>query len=233
MRKPVVIIALDDDNDAAMYALVDKLNPNDCALKVGKTLYTRYGPALVKNVQTRGFKIFLDLKFHDIPKQVAGACQAAADLGVWMLTLHASGGTNMMTAARKAVAGYADHAPLLMAVTILTSLDEPALKAVGFNQAPADAVLNLASLAQEAGMDGVVSSPQELSVLRAHCKSDFKLLTPGIRPPNLAVSNDDQARVLTAKQACELGADYLVIGRPITQADNPENALKNILLDIK
>jgi orotidine-5'-phosphate decarboxylase len=224
MNKSKIIVALDYSSEHAAMQLVDKLNPELCRLKVGKELFTRCGPSLVKNIVAADFDVFLDLKFHDIPNTVAKACEAAAELGVWMLNVHSLGGEAMMQAARKALA-Y-ENAPLLIAVTLLTSSGEKELKALGIEQTPAQFVSRLATMTKNAGLDGVVCSAQEASLLKQQCGDDFLLVTPGIRPENTA--SDDQNRVMTPQQAINNGSDYLVIGRPVTQAEDPVQ----ILLDI-
>jgi orotidine-5'-phosphate decarboxylase len=196
-----------------------------CRLKVGKELFTRAGPQLVEELVARGFGVFLDLKFHDIPNTVASACHAAADLGVWMLNVHALGGERMLLAAREGCA-RAGHAPLLVAVTILTSMDAQDLTAVGLAGSPEENVLRLATLAQRCGLDGVVCSSRETTLLRERIGPDFTLVTPGIRPAGS--QQDDQRRVMTPRQAISSGASYLVIGRPVTQADDPVSVLRTV-----
>ncbi len=220
-----VIVPLDfPDTDAAL-ALAARLDPRLCRVKVGKELFTAAGPTVVSRLQERGFEVFLDLKFHDIPNTVAGACRAAARLGVWMLNVHASGGEAMMRAAREAVAGAAKP-PLLIGVTILTSLSAADLERIGFAGTPEENVLRLAGLTHACGLDGVVCSALEAPRLRAAFGAAFKLVTPGIRLDGSAA--DDQARVVTPREAMRLGADYLVIGRPIAQARDPVAALESI-----
>jgi orotidine-5'-phosphate decarboxylase len=226
---PRVVVALDFPQGSAALALADRLDPTRCRLKVGKELFTAGGPALVQGLVRRGFGVFLDLKFHDIPATVAGACRAAAGLGVWMLNVHASGGRAMMEAARDAVATGHD-APKLIAVTLLTSMTDRDVTEVGFSGSAMDVVQRLASLAQSSGLDGVVCSGQEAARLRSACGRGFCLVTPGIRP--LAGRADDQKRVMTPRDALAAGADYLVIGRPITQAADPIGALAAINDDI-
>jgi orotidine-5'-phosphate decarboxylase len=220
-----IIVALDFPGAAAALALAARLDRRRCRLKVGKELFTRAGPDLVRTLVGRGFDVFLDLKFHDIPNTVAGACAAAADLGCWMINVHASGGREMMTAARRGVDGAARR-PLLIAVTLLTSLGETDLADLGIAGTPADAVLRLARLALEAGMDGVVCSPEEIPVLRRHLPADFLLVTPGIRPAG--AERGDQRRTSTPAAAVAAGANYLVVGRPVTQAPDPLAALAAI-----
>ncbi|HUO44827.1 MAG TPA: orotidine-5'-phosphate decarboxylase [Burkholderiales bacterium] len=228
-RSPRVIVALDLAPDAAL-ALAARLSPRACRLKVGKELFTAAGPALVEKLAARGFDVFLDLKFHDIPNTVAGACRAAAALGVWMLNVHALGGRAMLEAARDAVAAARDRRPLLVAVTVLTSLADDDLRAVGVAGPVPDAVVRLAGLAQASGLDGVVCSAQEAPLLRRQCGERFLLVTPGIRLPENA--RDDQRRVTTPAAAVAAGADYLVIGRPVTQAADPAAVLDIINRDI-
>ena len=218
--EPRVIVALDFDNEASAPALADQLNPNQCRLKVGKELFVATGPQLIKSLTDRGFDIFLDLKFHDIPNTVAKAMLAAADLGVWMSNVHASGGgSRMMSAAKKAMEQHGGDM-LLIAVTVLTSMDDSDLQLAGVNRSAGDQVLSLAKLTKESGLDGVVCSAQEAAVLKRELGQDFKLVTPGIRLSDSA--SDDQRRIVSPPQAIELGSDYLVIGRPITQAENPD-----------
>ena len=223
--EPRIIVALDYDNSNSALALADQLNPNQCRLKVGKELFVAAGPQLVKSLSDRGFDVFLDLKFHDIPNTVAKAVSAAAGLGVWMTNVHASGGTRMMTAAREAVENHGGDM-LLIAVTVLTSMDDSDLQQVGVNSVAGDQVLALASLTKQAGLDGVVCSAQEATHLKQQLGQDFKLITPGIRLTDSA--SDDQRRIVSPAQAIEQGSDYLVIGRPITQAENPMQMLQKI-----
>lgn len=220
-----IIVALDYPDEKNALALVDRLEPGSCRLKVGKELFTRAGPALVRSLGSRGFDVFLDLKFHDIPNTVASACHAAADLGVWMLNVHALGGTRMLTAAREGVE-RSGHASLLIAVTILTSMDEHDLAAVGLAGTPEDNVRRLAVLAESCGLDGVVCSSRETTMLRGQVSDNFVLVTPGIRPSGSAP--DDQRRIMTPVEAVSHGASYLVIGRPVTQADDPVGVLRTI-----
>jgi len=205
--------------------LVARLTPDLCRLKVGKELFTRAGPRLVEDLAARGFDVFLDLKFHDIPNTVASACHAAAELGVWMLNVHALGGERMLLAAKEGVA-RARQSPLLVAVTLLTSMDEADLAAVGLSGTPLDNVLRLAHLAQQSGLDGVVCSSRETAVLRDQLDAGFRLVTPGIRPAGS--QTDDQRRVMTPVDAIINGSDYLVIGRPVTRADDPVRVLRTI-----
>ena len=220
-----IIVALDAAEADAALALAARLDPKLCRVKVGKELFVAAGPEVVHRLQERGFEVFLDLKFHDIPNTVAGACRAAARLGVWMMNVHASGGAVMMQAAREAVEGVA-RPPLLIAVTVLTSLTDAALAEVGFAGSAADTVERLGRLARASGMDGVVCSAQEAPLLRRAAGDDFVLVTPGIRLPTDA--KGDQSRVVTPTDAVRLGAHYLVIGRPITAAKDPAATLESI-----
>ena len=226
---PRVIVALDFANGVQALELAERLDPALCRLKVGKELFVRAGPALVEKLASLGFKVFLDLKFHDIPNTVAQACRAAADLGVWMVNVHASGGLKMMQAARKAVDQSANP-PKLIAVTVLTSMNGDDLRQIGLEVEPPVQVERLARLANEAGMDGVVCSAQEATLLRQAIGPDFLLVTPGIRPAGSELG--DQSRVLTPSRAIAAGADYLVVGRPITQADDPVTTLQEINAEI-
>ena len=218
MNDPKIIVALDYPAARAAQEMIARLDPALCRVKVGKELFTVTGPALIEALVARGFGVFLDLKFHDIPNTVASACKAAARLGVWMMNVHASGGRAMMQAAREALANGGTR-PKLIAVTVLTSLGERDLADIGMQGRPDEAVLRLARLAQAAGLDGVVCSAQEAPVLRAACGARFNLVTPGIRLADAV--HDDQKRVMTPRAALDAGADYLVIGRPITQAADP------------
>ncbi|MFY9259139.1 MAG: orotidine-5'-phosphate decarboxylase [Gallionella sp.] len=224
-----ILIALDYPEAALALALVDRLDPTLCRLKVGKELFTATGPALVEKLMQRGFDVFLDLKFHDIPNTTAHACAAAARLGVWMVNVHALGGRRMLEAAANAVANSA-HQPKLIAVTMLTSMAQADLADIGLNATPAEMVSRLAQLAKDSGLDGVVCSAQEASLLRTQCGADFCLVTPGIRPA--LASLDDQSRVMTPREALAAGSHYLVIGRPITQAPDPLLALQAIAQEI-
>ena len=230
VAEPRVIVALDFAETATALALAARLDPAQCALKVGKELFTSAEAGLVRELVRRGFRVFLDLKFHDIPNTVAQACAAATRLGVWMLNVHASGGPAMLAAARDAVARTADDAgiprPILIAVTVLTSLSASDLASIGVDATPEQQVLRLARLAQSQGLDGVVCSALEAHALRRAIGPGFKLVTPGIRPAGAAVQ--DQARVMTPRDALAAGADYLVVGRPITAAADPVAALDAI-----
>ena len=220
--EPRVIVALDYPSADAALAMVERLDPAQCRVKVGKELFTRAGPELVRRLVAQGFQVFLDLKYHDIPNTVAGACAAAADLGVWMVNVHTLGGRRMMEAAREALEKAA-HRPLLIGVTVLTSHSEEDLAEIGLAGSPMENVLRLAGLAAAAGLDGVVCSPKEVTALRAAQGPAFRLVTPGIRPAGAALG--DQRRVMTPGEAVRSGSDYLVIGRPITAADDPMGVL--------
>lgn len=221
-----VVVALDFDDKSSALAFVDKIQPSDCRLKVGKEMFTYFGPEFVKELVERGFDVFLDLKFHDIPNTVAKAVKAAADLGVWMVNVHATGGLKMMEQAKEILKPYGDKAPLLIAVTVLTSMGEDDLAGVGIEKSPAEHVNSLATLAQNAGLDGVVCSAWEAESLKDTFGDEFKLVTPGIRPAG--ASSDDQKRIMTPEQAVNVGVDYLVIGRPITKAQDPHAVLQEI-----
>lgn len=221
-----IIVALDYEKEAEALALVDQIDPSLCRLKVGKEMFTTLGINFVKQLHQRNFDVFLDLKYHDIPNTVARAVRSAADLGVWMVDLHASGGLRMMEEAKRILEPYGKDAPLLIAVTVLTSMEDLDLLQIGINASPMEQVLRLAHLTQRAGLDGVVCSPQEVEILRNACGEDFKLVTPGIRP--IGADFGDQRRVMTPTAAIRAGSDYLVIGRPITKADNPAEVLRFI-----
>jgi orotidine-5'-phosphate decarboxylase len=229
MSDPKIIVALDYPQAQPALDLVARLEPALCRLKVGKELFTAAGPQLVEQCMQRGFEVFLDLKFHDIPNTTAQACKAAASLGVWMVNVHALGGRKMMEAARDAVAASA-RPPRLIAVTVLTSMAQEDLAGIGIAATPAEMVLRLAKLAQDSGLDGVVCSAQEAAMLRQHCGSSFCLVTPGIRPADAAA--DDQSRIMTPRAALQNGSSYLVIGRPVTKAADPLLALQNISREI-
>ena len=217
-----VIVALDYETEAQALSLVDQIDPSLCRLKVGKEMFTTLGTSFVKQLHERQFDVFLDLKFHDIPNTVARAVRSAADLGVWMVDVHASGGLKMMEEAKKILEPY---------VTVLTSMEDLDLLQIGINSSPLEHVLRLAHLTQRAGLDGVVCSPQEVEILRNTCGPDFKLVTPGIRP--IGSDFGDQRRVMTPAAAIRSGSDYLVIGRPITQAENPAEVLRSINASIE
>ena len=226
MSSPI-IVAVDFSDTKSAWNFIDKVEPKDCRLKIGKELFTHAGPDFIKQIQQKGFDIFLDLKFHDIPNTVAKAVAAAADLGVWMTNIHASGGVRMMEAAKDALYQYGKDAPLLIAVTVLTSMESSDLKEIGIEVSPLEQATRLALLAKNCGLDGVVCSAKEVQSFRTRLGSDFKLVTPGIRPAGS--TPDDQRRIMTPQRAQAAGADYLVIGRPITQADDPSKALQTIL----
>ena len=226
-----IIVALDYEKESDALALVDQIDPNLCRLKVGKEMFTTLGINFVKQLHQRHFDVFLDLKYHDIPNTVARAVRSAADLGVWMVDLHASGGLRMMEEAKRILEPYGKDAPLLIAVTVLTSMEDLDLLQIGINASPMEQVLRLAHLTQRAGLDGVVCSPQEVEILRNACGEEFKLVTPGIRPTGADFG--DQRRVMTPAAAIRAGSDYLVIGRPITKADNPVEVLRSINASIR
>ncbi len=230
MSDPVIIVALDFPDAKSALALAARLNPALCRVKVGKELFTAAGPQLIEQLMQRGYQIFLDLKFHDIPNTTAQACKAAAALGVWMVNVHALGGRKMMDAAHEAIAHQA-RPPKLVAVTVLTSMAQADLSELGFIATPAELVLRLAMLARASGLDGVVCSAQEAAMLRQHVGQEFYLVTPGIRPADAQAH--DQSRIMTPHAALDMGANYLVIGRPITQAADPLLALQNIVKEIE
>jgi orotidine-5'-phosphate decarboxylase len=220
-----IIVALDFPDAASALALVDRLDPALCRLKVGKELFTVAGSEFVRALVARGYEVFLDLKFHDIPNTVAAACRAAAGLGVWMVNVHAAGGRRMMQAARDAL-NVLPQRPLLIAVTVLTSMNADDLEEVGVAASPAEQVLRLARLTQSCKLDGVVCSAQEAALLRAELGAGFRLVTPGIRPAGSEVG--DQRRVMTPSEAIAAGATDLVVGRPITAAPDPLAVLRAI-----
>ena len=220
-----IIVAFDCDSLQQLEVLADQLSPALCRAKVGKQLFTTLGPQAVDCLHRRGFEVFLDLKFHDIPNTVAEAVRAASAAGVWMVNVHASGGLRMMEAAANVVAQQ-NAGPLLIAVTVLTSMEQADLAEQGIQRNLEDQVLSLAGLAQRAGLDGVVCSAQETQALRATCGEDFVLVTPGIRP--VGTASGDQRRVVGPADALAAGSSYLVIGRPITQAEDPGAMLKKI-----
>ena len=225
---PKIIIALDFPAVQLALDFIAPLSPKDCRLKVGKELFTIGGSDFVKILTKKGFDVFLDLKFHDIPNTVAAACHAAADLGVWMINVHASGGRKMMETAANRLAQL-NQPPLLIGVTILTSLSADEIHEIGFSGSPAENVLRLAKLADDSGLNGVVCSPLEAATVRQATHSHFKLITPGVRPKSAAM--DDQTRVMTPADALQAGANYLVIGRPITAAKQPLEALNAIIAE--
>ena len=224
-----IIVALDFSTREAALALAAQLDPRQCRVKVGKELFTRCGPAVVEALQAQGFEVFLDLKFHDIPHTTAMAVKAAAELGVWMVNVHCSGGLRMMAACRETLAQQAGPVPLLIGVTVLTSMEQDDLAGIGLDLPPQQQVLRLAGLAAQAGLDGLVCSAQEAPALKA-AQPQLQLVTPGIRPAGS--SADDQKRILTPAQALAAGSDYLVIGRPISQAAEPQAALNAVLAEL-
>lgn len=225
MSDPKIIVALDYATVDAALTMADQIDPKRARVKVGKELFTRSGPQVVEALVKRGFDVFLDLKYHDIPNTVAKACGAAADLGVWMLNVHTLGGTAMMSAAKAAV-GDSDEAPILIGVTLLTSMDQQTFNQIGLTGTMTDTVVRLANLAKDSGLDGVVCSAQEASPLRAQLGEAFQLITPGIRPAGS--DRGDQHRTMTPKEALAAGSHYLVIGRPITMSKDPMQALLDI-----
>lgn len=226
-----VIVALDFDNQRDALALADKIDPADCRVKIGKEMFSLCGPELVRALQLRGFDVFLHLKFHDIPNTVAKSVAAAAELGVWMVDVHASGGARMLEAAKTALLPYGSDAPALIAVTVLTSMEESELRDIGIQGTLQDHAERLARLAKNNGLDGVVCSAHEATHLRSLFGADFQLVTPGIRPVGSALG--DQRRVMTPPQAMDAGVSYMVIGRPITQAAEPAAALRDILSSLR
>lgn len=228
---PKVIVALDFDDESSANALIAQLDPSSCRLKIGKEMFTYFGPVWVKKVVDQGFDVFLDLKFHDIPNTVAKACKAAASLGVWMINVHASGGKEMMSAAMKTLNELGESRPLLTAVTVLTSMNQAELDDVIGERKISEQVKRLALLTQECGLDGIVCSAQEAVELRNILNKEFLLVTPGIRPIGSAAG--DQSRIATPQSALQNGVNYLVIGRPITKSENPILSLQNINDDIR
>jgi len=230
VKKSPIIVALDYPNEKKALSFIDSIDPASCRLKIGKEMFTLLGPQFVQQVQNRGFEVFLDLKFHDIPNTTARAVAAAADLGVWMVNVHASGGMRMMQAAKEALVPYGKEAPLLIAVTVLTSMDQNDFDDIGINGSLQEQVVRLAQLTQTSGLDGVVCSAQEARLLKEKLGQNFKLVTPGIRPKNS--QQGDQRRIVTPKDAINFGSDYLVIGRPITQSLAPAKVLQQINQEI-
>jgi orotidine-5'-phosphate decarboxylase len=228
MTSPI-IVAVDYPQLEPAQDLLEQLDPALCRVKIGKEMFTRFGPSAVEMCMKKGFEVFLDLKFHDIPNTVAGACRSAAELGVWMMNVHASGGRRMMEAARESLE-QANSDTLLIAVTILTSLSEEEIHEIGYSGSPEENVSRLAALAKSSGMHGVVCSPKEAVRLRAENGNDFLLVTPGVRPAGS--DSGDQRRVMTPSDAMQAGSSYLVVGRPITAANEPNEALTSILASI-
>ena len=225
-----ILVALDFPSAESAIALARQLNPSLCRVKVGKELYTRCGPVILEELHKLGFEVFLDLKFHDIPNTTAQAVGVAADMGVWMVNVHASGGQRMMQACADKLSQY-NQAPLLIGVTVLTSMERSDLAGIGIDAEPMEHVMRLASLTKDCGLDGVVCSSHEVTQLKRTLGAEFKLVTPGIRPASAELG--DQRRVMTPAEALNAGSDYLVIGRPITKADNPLAALEAIVQSIK
>lgn len=226
-----IIVAADFSDLKTAWNFIDCIDPGQCQIKVGKELFTIGGPELIRKIYNKGFKIFLDLKFHDIPNTVAKAVAAAADLGVWMVDIHACGGSQMMHAAKDALYPFGKEAPLLIAVTVLTSMEQEDLHELGVYLSPLEQATKLATLAKNCEMDGVICSAKEVQSFRTRLGADFTLVTPGIRP--VGVTQDDQKRIMTPQRALSAGSDYLVIGRPITQAGDPARTLCRILDSIK
>lgn len=230
MSDPKIIVALDYPSETKAFELIDQLDSSMCRLKVGKEMFTHLGPSFVEKIQTKGFDVFLDLKYHDIPNTVARACEAAADLGVWMVNVHASGGRRMMEAAAEALANRQSR-PLLIAVTVLTSMSAEDLLELGIRESPEEKALDLARLAKSSGLDGVVCSAMEAESMQNQLGKEFLLVSPGIRPSG--ANADDQRRIMTPVEALKAGSDYLVIGRPITQSDEPMSVLRTINSEIE
>jgi orotidine-5'-phosphate decarboxylase len=226
-----IIVAVDFADLKLAWNFIDRVDPKDCRLKIGKELFTHAGPGFIKQIMQKGFDVFLDLKFHDIPNTVEKAIAATADLGVWMTNVHASGGSRMMTAAKDALYSYGKDAPILIAVTVLTSMESTDLQEIGINVSPLEQATRLAILAKNCGLDGVVCSAKEVQSFKIRLGSDFKLVTPGIRPAG--TNPDDQRRIMTPQRAQAAGSDYLVIGRPVTQAEDPAKALQTILATLE
>jgi orotidine-5'-phosphate decarboxylase len=231
-----ILVALDVESAAAAVDLANTLRGSVGGFKIGKQLFTAAGPAMVRELTSRGDRVFLDLKFHDIPNTVAGAVHAAVSTGAWMVNVHCSGGSAMMKAAADAAAKAAQQSsqprPLVIGVTVLTSMTDAALREIGVGTPMLDQVVHLAKLAKASGLDGVVASPQEVRAIRQACGADFQIVAPGIRPVDQQ-GKDDQARTMTPAQAIEAGATYLVIGRPITAAPDPRSAAEQILATLR
>lgn len=223
-----LIVALDYSEIRPALALADKISPHRFRLKIGKEMFTRFGPDLIRNLQRKGFDVFLDLKFHDIPNTVARAVTAAADLGVWMLNIHAIGGERMILAACEALQTFGSEAPLLVAVTMLTSMSDDDLRSISVPFSYSDYSYRLARLSRNCGVDGIVCSAQEALKIKTDLGQNFLVITPGVRPGTI-IDGDDQQRIMTPIQAQEARADYIVIGRPVTMAEDPAAALEEIL----
>ena len=221
-----IVVALDYPTPAQAIEMAKQLDPSKCRVKVGKELFTASGPAILEQLHKLNFDVFLDLKFHDIPNTCAGAVAVAADLGVWMVNVHASGGERMMNAAADAIANK-NNKPILIAVTVLTSMEQSDLAGIGVDVSPRQQVERLAKLSKQSGMDGVVSSAQEIELIKDLCGEGFLTVTPGIRPVGSA--SGDQRRIMTPHEAVNAGGDYIVIGRPITQAANPQQVCLDII----
>ncbi|MFP6781884.1 MAG: orotidine-5'-phosphate decarboxylase [Gammaproteobacteria bacterium] len=224
-KSKYVVVALDYSNERDCYSTLEKLNPEHCRVKIGKELFTACGPSIVKSAVKLGFDVFLDLKYHDIPNTVESACDAAAELGVWMINVHASGGRSMLEAAVQRLERRSER-PLLVAVTVLTSLDDSAIREIGYGDRTAALAERLALLSADCGLDGVVCSTHEISSIKRSCGENFLTVTPGVRPAGTSV--DDQKRVATPHEARAAGGDFLVVGRPITQAEDCAKALRAI-----
>lgn len=230
MTESKVIVALDYNDEKKALEFVDRVSSDLCRLKVGNELFTSAGPKFVAKLVDKGFKVFLDLKYHDIPNTVSRACEAAADLGVWLVDVHTSGGPVMMSAAAEALSKYRER-PYLIGVTVLTSMDSSQLNSIGVTAEPKEQVIRLAKLAKESGLDGIVSSAQEVTLIKTNVAAPFICVTPGIRPAGASIG--DQKRIMTPAEAIAAGSDYLVIGRPITQAEDPVKALVDINASIQ
>ncbi|CCK75575.1 Orotidine 5\'-phosphate decarboxylase [Oleispira antarctica RB-8] len=227
--KSPIVVALDYPTPQQAIEMAKQLDPTKCRVKVGKELFTASGPSILEQLHKLSFDVFLDLKFHDIPNTCAGAVAVAADLGVWMVNVHASGGERMMNAAAESIVNK-QNKPLLIAVTVLTSMEQSDLAGIGLDISPQQQVERLAKLSKQSGMDGVVSSAQEIELIKKLCGNDFLTVTPGIRPAGSAAG--DQRRIMTPQEAVNAGGDYMVIGRPITQSENPQQACIDIIKNL-